>query len=108
MIQLVAGMDIPVDTLKYEIGERILTTERLFLYKMGVGAREHDKLPWIFYHPFSSGTHKGEALDREKVQAFLDDYYARHGWDNNGVPTEALVDKLGIEELVTQAREMAG
>jgi aldehyde:ferredoxin oxidoreductase len=107
LIWLLTDIDMPVQVLKDEIGERIVTTERLFLGKMGVGSREHDEFPWVFYHPFAGGKYDGEAMDREKVQGFLDEYYAQHGWDNNGVPTEELVQRLEIEKMARQVRKFS-
>ena len=108
LVQLATGIDIPPSRLKEEIGERIVTTERLFLGKMGVGSREHDQFPWVYYRPVVGGKYDGEVMERDKVEQFLDEYYAQHGWDNNGVPTKELVQKLEIEDITGQARQIAG
>jgi aldehyde:ferredoxin oxidoreductase len=39
---------------------------------------------------------KGAHIDRDRFQAMLDEYYAHHGWDRDGAPTAATLERLGI------------
>ena len=39
------------------------------------------------------------ALDRGQFAPVLDEFYALHGWDNNGRPTQESLDDLGIGEV---------
>ena len=90
MLRLCLDWDMPVSEL-WEIAERYTTIERLFLGKMGVGSRKDDGPveQWT--------TQPGQAaIDPEKYQEMLDEYYALHGWDNDGHPTPVLVEKLGL------------
>ncbi|MEE8174178.1 MAG: aldehyde ferredoxin oxidoreductase family protein [Dehalococcoidia bacterium] len=98
LISLAAGLDMSVPKLM-EIGERIDTTERLLLGKLGVGSRQDDALPerW-FTEPVPHGAQEGAALDREVFEQLLDEYYALRGWDENGIPTPETVERLGITE----------
>ncbi|MBN1615621.1 MAG: hypothetical protein JW950_14255, partial [Deltaproteobacteria bacterium] len=42
---------------------------------------------------------KGMALDPDEVNRMLDDYYEARGWDRKtGVPTEAKIMELGLED----------
>jgi len=41
---------------------------------------------------------KGIKIDKRKFEEMLDEYYTLHGWDNNGIPTEETLQKLGIEK----------
>ncbi len=97
LVRLASDWDMPPEKLK-EIAERIYTTERLSLGKLGVGSRKDDILPerW-FTEPVQSGP-KGEMeiIEREKFEELLDQYYELHGWDKNGVPTQQSIEKLGI------------
>ncbi|MEE9202794.1 MAG: aldehyde ferredoxin oxidoreductase family protein [Dehalococcoidia bacterium] len=96
LIRLALDWDMSIEELK-EAGERIYTTERLLLGRMGVGGREHDTLPrrW-FEEPVAEGPCKGELIERPQFEKFLDDYYALHGWGNDGIPTPETVARLGI------------
>lgn len=96
MLRLIAGIEMSVAELK-ESAERIYTTERLVLDKLGIGARPYDILPKQFFTPLKGGKFDGEALDRQEVEKFLDEYYALHAWDNDGVPTVETINRLGIE-----------
>ena len=43
---------------------------------------------------------KGKALDREKFEKMMDEYYTLRGWDvQSGKPTAATLQKLGLEDL---------
>jgi len=42
---------------------------------------------------------RGAALDRQKFEKMLDEYYQHHGWDKNGIPTEKTLKRLGLIEL---------
>ncbi len=44
---------------------------------------------------------KGLKIEREKFEKMLDEHYKLHGWDNNGVPTEKTLNKLGIDKEPT-------
>jgi aldehyde:ferredoxin oxidoreductase len=96
LIRLTTGLELSVEELR-EIGERIYTVERLLLGKLGVGDRKDDTLPerW-FKEAVEGGTSSGEVIDRDKFEQFLDEYYAFHGWDNDGHPTPEGIEKLGI------------
>ncbi|MFH0812249.1 MAG: aldehyde ferredoxin oxidoreductase family protein [Pseudomonadota bacterium] len=82
------------------IGERVYTTERLFITAEGI-SRKDDYLPDLYYDtPISDGPAKGEYIDREKYEALLDEYYRLHGWDKNGIPTKKTLDNLAIKALL--------
>ena len=43
---------------------------------------------------------KGQITKFEDVQKLLDMYYEQRGWDSNGVPTAATLDKVGLTAVV--------
>lgn len=49
----------------------------------------------------------GRKLDREKVEAWKQKYYALEGWDANGVPTRKTLESLGLTKAA-DALEKAG
>ena len=101
------GMPISGDGL-LEIGERIVNLERLYNIREGLG-RADDHLPRRFDQPLplltseidpASGTTRlgapaavGELRDFE---AMLDRYYQLRGWDADGRPTAATLERLGL------------
>ena len=77
-----------------EVGLRILTQERLFNIREGLG-REDDSLPErLLKEPLPDGPNKGGTVP---LEALKDEAYVALGWDlSTGIPDEALVKKLGI------------
>lgn len=97
LIYLTSGLEISKTQLM-EVGERIVTTERKFNNREGF-SRKDDKLPERFFKeptPIGLPIVKGKKIDREKFRTMIDEYYEFHGWDNNGIPTEETLRKLGI------------
>lgn len=98
LIQLTSGLELSKPQLM-EIGERIITIERMFNNREGF-SRKDDKLPERFFKeptPIGLPIVKGKKIDKDKFKTLIDEYYALHGWDNNGVPTEETVRKLEVE-----------
>ncbi len=103
LIYLALGVDLNKPQLM-EIGERITTIERLFNIREGF-SRKDDILPERFFKESTSlgfPIAKGKKIDRDKFQVMLDEYYALHKWDNNGVPTPEIIQKLGLEKQQSQ------
>jgi len=79
------------------IGERIYTLERLFNVREGF-TKEDDKLPPRFLKdPLKEGASKGRIVPLEQL---LRDYYKVRQWDENGVPSDKLLERLSIKRLV--------
>ncbi len=79
-----------------EVGERIYNVERLFLVRHGF-RRKDDDVPAKFYNKWTHGPRAGTCVEPEEFQAMLDRYYALHGWDSEGIPTEKTLRRLGID-----------
>ena len=95
LIRLTCGLDLPPQDLM-EAGERIYTTERLYLNRLGI-TRQDDTLPDRYFDeavdlPLEKGAH----IDRERFQGMLDEYYGHHGWDKGGVPLPSTLERLGM------------
>jgi aldehyde:ferredoxin oxidoreductase len=45
----------------------------------------------------------GNRLDKAKYLKMLKEYYALRGWDENGVPKEVTLKKLGMEDILAEA-----
>jgi aldehyde:ferredoxin oxidoreductase len=76
-------------------GERGVTMARAFNVRYGFSAAD-DSLPERFFEPMRAGTLKGHFIDRQAFEQALSLYYGMLGWDENGVPTRARLEELGI------------
>jgi aldehyde:ferredoxin oxidoreductase len=83
-------------------GRRIWLLGRLFNVREGF-RRSDDTLPArVFAHPLKGGPADGIVVPRDVFEAMLDRYYSLMGWDEQGVPSPATVDQVGLEpELVS-------
>ncbi|MCK5245758.1 aldehyde:ferredoxin oxidoreductase, partial [Candidatus Bipolaricaulota bacterium] len=105
--------------------ERVYNFQRVFGARMGFGTREHDAIPYRSVGPVTEEEYEsraerydGQLRDQlnvnpvgqstaEKVavlrthreaqyETLIDAVYRRRGWTNNGVPTIAKLEELGI------------
>jgi aldehyde:ferredoxin oxidoreductase len=54
-------------------------------------SRKDDTLPYkVRKSPILSGPNAGKVLDEKEFEALLSLYYQRRGWDEDGMPPEAL------------------
>ena len=81
----------PDDMLR--AGERIFNLKRLYNVKCGV-AGASDTLPHRILHE-ARGT-GGAATNLPDLKLMLPEYYARRGWDRNGVATPETLARLGL------------
>ena len=79
-----------------KVGERLLTTMRMFNVREGFTAAD-DVLPERYFGPKTDGPLASKSLDRAKIAQARDYYYFFMGWDASGVPTKAKLAELGIE-----------
>ncbi|MGD9135339.1 MAG: aldehyde ferredoxin oxidoreductase family protein [Desulfobacterales bacterium] len=82
-----------------DVGERISTLERMVLIGNGL-SKADDTLPARYFNePIPAGPAAGEVIDRLKFDEILTEYYSLHGWDSDGMPTEAALKKLGLDDI---------
>lgn len=95
MVNAVTGWDVTVAEL-VTVGERRLNLMRVFNLREGFD-RAQDKLPKKFYKALQGeGPTAGIALTHAEVEFALDEYYKLAGWTNDGKPTRAQLEKLGL------------
>jgi aldehyde:ferredoxin oxidoreductase len=97
LIRLATGLELSKAQLM-EIGERIYTLERMFNLREGF-TRKDDSLPERYFkEPTTIGlpVARGKKIDKEKFEKMLDEYYALHQWDQNGVPKKDTLEKLKL------------
>ncbi|MEN8212523.1 MAG: aldehyde ferredoxin oxidoreductase family protein [Thermodesulfobacteriota bacterium] len=86
------GADYTLEELM-QAGERIINAERQFLTKAGF-TRKNDSLPQrLTQTPMPKGPAKGKVCH---LDSMLDEYYQIRDWTNDGVPTKAALEKLGL------------
>lgn len=87
------------DLLK--ISERIWHLTRAFSVREIPGfGRSYDYPPARFYRePIPTGPNQGYYLTKEDLDMLLDEYYQARGWDKNGIPTLATLERVGLEDI---------
>ena len=95
-VQAVTGWKVSLYELM-KVGERRLNLMRVFNAREGF-SRKDDRLPKKFYKALQGdeGPTAGVAINSQEFEAALDTYYAIMGWTNDGIPTPAQLDNLGI------------
>lgn len=94
MYNAVCG-DIYNDETLLQAGERIWNLEKLFNLREGIDS-SHDKLPKrLLEEPVVNGPSKGHIHHLDEL---LPEYYSIRGWDENGIPTEETLERLGLED----------
>lgn len=88
------------------IGERIWTLTRLFNVREGM-ARDDDTLPVALREPLPDGPSEGEAVDPDRFESMLDEYYAVRGWGRDGRPSYRLVERLNLADTVDEHTPLA-
>jgi aldehyde:ferredoxin oxidoreductase len=91
---------IPMDEARLmQIGEKISNLTRLYNIKNG-RTRQGDTLPQRFFkEKHLSGIFEGELMTEEKFNQWLDMYYQKRGWDEQGIPGEEKLSALAVERF---------
>ncbi|MBQ9453614.1 MAG: hypothetical protein IJU65_10035 [Desulfovibrio sp.] len=79
------------------LGKRIITLQRAYSHREAGDNRESDMPYARVYEALPDGPKAGAKWTPEEVKKAQDEYYAYFGWDDNGVPTEACLKKLGLD-----------
>ncbi len=99
MYSVITGRQITWDEL-VNVSEKVWNMTRLInAREIKDFGRESDLPPARFYEePTPDGPNKGYYLTFEEINKLLDSYYKARGWDNNGIPTEKTLKRVGIIE----------
>jgi aldehyde:ferredoxin oxidoreductase len=89
------------------VSDRIWHLTRAFSAREIEGfGRHHDHPPPRFYQePIPTGPNEGHYIRESELETLLDDYYQARGWDKNGIPTRETLERVGLEDLVTDMEE---
>lgn len=99
MLTAVTGWSFSVEKI-VEAGERIYNLERMLAVREGIG-RKDDTVPRrLLTETLPRGPCKGVQLTEQAFEEMLDEYYKLRGWDRNGRPTKAKLQKLETSKLL--------
>ena len=76
------------------IGERISNLIRLFNIREGISAADDTLPPRLLNETLSSGPSKGVTVPLKEM---LEEYYLVRGWDEQGVPKNTKLERLGLK-----------
>ncbi len=94
LMNLTTGANYTPDEIM-TAAERIYNLERLFLIAAGSGAND-DTLPYrMLNEPLPEGPAKGRVVH---LDVMLPKFYEVRGWDENGIPTQAKLEELGLAD----------
>jgi len=80
----------------YLAGERIWNLGRLFNIAAGFSGKD-DCLPERIHNEgLKNGPHKGKPFKKDDFFKMLQLYYQKRGWDENGIPEESTLKRLGL------------
>lgn len=95
LMSAATGWYVSVDEIQ-EIGRRRLNLMRAFNAREGLN-RDQDTLPKkAFRQALKGGKSDGIILDEAELKNGLDMYFEQAGWDNQGVPTRAVLESTGM------------
>lgn len=98
-LSAVTGQPFSADDLM-RVGERIWNLERLYNLREGF-TRADDTLPdRLLNEPVQDGPSAGFTV---KLAPMLEEYYQFRGWSQDGVPTQATLERLTLDSLVEGA-----
>lgn len=85
-----------------EVGSRIWNLTRMFWIREieGFGRDWDMPAPRFYQDPPKTGVTAGQITSLEDVQRLLDMYYEQRGWTENGIPTPATLQKMGLDSVV--------
>ncbi|MBT6340377.1 MAG: aldehyde ferredoxin oxidoreductase family protein [Desulfobacula sp.] len=85
-----------------EISEKVWNLTRMIWAReiKGFGRKSDYPPPRFYEEPTPSGPNKGHCINLEEIDELLDAYYEARGWDNNGIPTQKTLDRVGLKNMI--------
>ncbi|MFO7874970.1 MAG: aldehyde ferredoxin oxidoreductase family protein [Desulfovermiculus sp.] len=108
VIYLNTGLEFTPEEI-WEAAERCNNLERLFNLREGLKRDDPVKGDTLNHRYFDEPCRRGapdvigKKIDREKFQVMIDEFYAHHGWDKEGIPTAETLERLGLDREPTHA-----
>jgi aldehyde:ferredoxin oxidoreductase len=107
--QAVTGWELTKERWFSEKALRILQLQRTVSLLGGPDAewrsKQDDTLPSRFWEPLPSGPFKGESIDKKTFEKLKSEYYTAVGWNEEGVPTSEILQKLGLKDVESKLKK---
>ncbi|MFH1423137.1 MAG: aldehyde ferredoxin oxidoreductase family protein [Planctomycetota bacterium] len=86
------------------VSERIYNLTRAYWFREMPGFGKNSDNPPVraMKEKIPSGPTKGYIQPEENINKLLSDYYKVRGWDENGKPTKATMEKLGLADVASE------
>jgi len=93
----------------WNVADRIYGLIKLhYLREFPNASREDDYPPRVWFDPANADTEgpiAGKHLEVDKYDSLLQHYYDQRGYDKRGIPTKALLVKLGLAAEAAEAEK---
>lgn len=83
------------------LADRVASITRAFNVREGA-SRKDDTLAPRTFQTETSGPQKGKRFTPQMLDAMLDKYYALRGWDRDGRPTRATLERLDMKDVADE------
>lgn len=101
LLNAACGTNYTEEGLKM-FGKRIWTMTRLFNLREGFTRKDDSMPPRIHLDPLPEGNPKGKVVTEQDFEKMLTEYYRLWGWDDQGRPTKATIEELGLADLAAK------
>ena len=98
LLNAVCETNYTEETIK-TVGKRIWTLTRLFNNREGFTRKDDSIPPRVSLDPLPEGNPKGKVIPESEFEKALTEYYGLWGWDDQGRPTKATLEALGLGDL---------
>jgi putrescine aminotransferase len=98
MLSIGLGWEVTAEELE-KAGERIWNLTRLINNREGFTAADDGLSKKILTQAIEKGEQDGHTVTEADLEAMKKIYYQARGWDENGAPTQAKLDELGLVRL---------
>jgi aldehyde:ferredoxin oxidoreductase len=107
---LVTGLDWTLDDM-WALADRVYALIKLhYVREFPNATRQDDYPPAVWFDPSNADTEGPIAhkhLEADKYDRLLQHYYDQRGYDVRGIPTKALLTKLGLDREAAEAEKVA-
>ncbi len=96
VIRLVTGWDMDEEEM-IRTGERTHNMAKLFNLRFGASRKDDYPPPRAFEEKMYDDVSEGAVINRAEYDEALSSYYESRRWNEEGVPTKALLEELGLD-----------
>ena len=102
LYEVITGRKMTWDDLIH-ISEKVWNLTRMISAREvdGFGRKSDYPPPRFYEEAILSGPNKGHFIPLKDIETLLDEYYKARGWDQNGIPTQKTLLRVGLGDLNT-------